>query len=711
MSRRNMTAVHCAIGAWLICGSSVLIAEEAVKVPRSDARVLHVDFENYTDGVVQALNAGVRWLGDPFSGRKEGTTSVTRGFSFAGRRAGHTSTTAIGEIGRIRLQARYDAPAIEGDSMFEFVFRPARDELVKMQDFMVCTGRSRDGQPAGLVLHATSVNDGTYELDVTHASPEGRRVRLKGAITKLPQRKWVRVVQYRRPSNSTVELFVGTPGAETHRGAFPDLNSGDRIEKVELGDASKTDGYGTGYWDDVRVGAVMQETGTVAPPEPPLRDVSQQTVKVAEPISVGQRKQLFCDDAMIAGKTGITRTQHSPRKHDNNPLIVPEHPWESQSVLLYGGVIHDAHTDRFRMWYLAWGKHVGQDSFICYAESTDGLTWTKPKLGVVAFKGSKQNNIVMPGWSQTSVLRDPHDPDPQRRFKALLRYNGMRGFTSPDGIHWKDVGVLLEQAFDGTTLHWDPVNEKWIAMVKIFKDGKRARGYAESSDFLHWTDTYFMSATDADDAQDDQMYAMSVFHYETIYAGLLRMYHLDNDKIDIQLAFSRNATSWHRPSREPFIATSQDKGSWDYGNNAVPATPPIRVGEQLYFFYCGRSTLHDEIPNTGAIGLATLRLDGFVSLDADESGGTVTTRPLRLDGSELHVNANASRGEIRVEVLDASGDALEGFSTDVAKPLQGDKVDHTVAWQSANAPWPDKTPVRLRFHMKSARLYSFWCEP
>jgi hypothetical protein len=157
-------------------------------------------------------------------------------------------------------------------------------------------------------------------------------------------------------------------------------------------------------------------------------------------------------------------------------------------------------------------------------------------------------------------------------------------------------------------VQWNPLEEKWIAMVKIFQDGKRARGYAESTDFLHWSDTYYLGAADARDEPGDEMYAIDVFPYESLLFGQLRMYHTATDKVDIQLMTSRNGKQWNRDIRTPFIPCAEEKGSWDFANNAAAESPPIRRGDELLLYYSGRSTLHDEVPNTGAIGVGTLRV-------------------------------------------------------------------------------------------------------
>jgi len=115
------------------------------------------------------------------------------------------------------------------------------------------------------------------------------------------------------------------------------------------------------------------------------------------------------------------------------------------------------------------------------------------------------------------------------------------------------------------------------------------------------------------------------------------------------------------------------------------------------------------IPNDGAIGLGTLRVDGFFSMDAGASEGVLTTKPLRLQGKELYVNAAASEGSIWVEILDEAGNVIEPYSVDACHILKTDSIRHAVSWKAAeNLNTIGKLDVRLRFRMKNAQLYSFW---
>lgn len=680
--------------------------------PRSDAARLHVDFENYTDGVVQCLNAGIRWLGHPFWKTKIGNVANKKDFAYFGTRCGHTQTNSADEIGRIVLQPRFDAPELADNTVAEFVFLAVEDEPVDIVDLTVWQTKSSDGKPSGITLLANGdARTGTYRLDALHCDlpHSNRTVRTSNIKQNLKQDEWVRIILHRK--QNFVNLWIGTPGSERFAGPLPDLNPAGDIFKIEIGDTSQAENYGSGYWDDIRIGKPLEAGQRIYPPEPPLKDVGKEIPQITTPLIVGREKQLFIDDVLIDSLKGLTRTLHPVDKHPLNPLVVPEKPWEGQCILLYGAVYRDPQTKKFRMWYLAWGKQIGLPTFICYAESEDGLHFNKPSLGIHEYQGSKDNNILMPGHSNTTIIHDPHDPDSSQRYKGLLRYQGLRAFYSPDGIHWRDGGITIEQGYDSTTAHWDPIGKKWIASVKIFRDGKRARGYAESKDFENWTDTYFMATVDEKDGPDDQIYAMSIFWYESLYLGLLRMYHTDTDKVDIQLALSRNAKRWQRPLRKPFIPNSPKKGTWDYANNSFATNPPIRVGDKLWFYYSSRSALHDESPNDGSIGLGTLRVDGFVSLDAGPESGMLITRPVRLNGDSLWVNTDAADGELRAELLDPARKPIEPFTLANCEAITMDRIRHKLRWQnSADLSKICHRNVHIRFHLTNAKLYAFWTE-
>ena len=109
-----------------------------------------------------------------------------------------------------------------------------------------------------------------------------------------------------------------------------------------------------------------------------------------------------------------------------------------------------------------------------------------------------------------------------------------------------------------------------------------------------------------------------------------------------------------------------------------------------------------------AIGVARLRLDGFVSLDAREAEGRVTTWPLSFQGGdELRVNADAAGGFLWVEALTAFGEPIEGLTQDDCLPLRRDALNHLIEWRGGKSLKQASQPLRLRFSMRNVSLYSF----
>ena len=70
-----------------------------------------------------------------------------------------------------------------------------------------------------------------------------------------------------------------------------------------------------------------------------------------EMLSIGTETQLFVDDAIVSVKSGVVRTLHPAQKLDQ-PVILPDRPWEGKRIYIYGTVHYDADARQFRMWYL-----------------------------------------------------------------------------------------------------------------------------------------------------------------------------------------------------------------------------------------------------------------------------------------------------------------------------------------------------------------------
>ena len=175
----------------------------------------------------------------------------------------------------------------------------------------------------------------------------------------------------------------------------------------------------------------------------------------------------------------------------------------------------------------------------------------------------------------------------------------------------------------------------------------------------------------------------------------------------VQLACSRNLTSWTRlADRQPFIDTSPVGGdAWDTMLTFPPSAPLVR-GDELWFYYTAgryRAKPPSPPPSNGAVCLAVLRGDGFMSLDAGEKPGTLLTKPFVLTGTKLLVNADATDGALDVEVLDTAGNTVA-----VSEPVLGDQPHATIQWMSSDLADLKGKTITLRFKLRTASLYSFW---
>jgi len=115
----------------------------------------------------------------------------------------------------------------------------------------------------------------------------------------------------------------------------------------------------------------------------------------------------------------------------------------------------------------------------------------------------------------------------------------------------------------------------------------------------------------------------------------------------------------------------------------------------------------------GVLRRYAIRTDGFVSVHAGYDGGEALTRPFVFDGKKFVINyASSAFGSLRVEIQDAGGKALEGYRLDQCPLIYGDEIEHTVTWDGgSDVARLSGDPVRLRFVMRDADLYSLQFKP
>lgn len=447
---------------------------------------------------------------------------------------------------------------------------------------------------------------------------------------------------------------------------------------------------------------------------------------------------LFVDDGDIASIRNLRRALHQANKHPLNPVMEPEHPWEGQSILPAATVLHDEVKREYRLWYQGYRylSALEEQYSLCYATSTDGVHWRKPRLNIVDFNGGSDNNLLIP-WgdpsrhdtSSPTIFHDPEAGEPARRYTMVHFCHGMHPLglgisTSEDGLHWEplpgnpvDTGGT-EPVGDVVCAMVEPTGNRMAAYYRV-RLRVRPRGTvarAESADLMKWNGHQVILEADDLDPPDAELLGLTPFRYGDLILGFLWVGTENGARVEIQLACSRDGANWQRiGDRKAFLPRGE---AHPFDSFAVTRpTVPIVVGNELWFYYTGLGLPASDPANATrpSIGLATLAMDRFISLDAGDEEGVVVTQPFRVtDQTRILANAIANPGGyLLVELLDERGDPIAGFSRGDAIPFEDNAVYHPVAWQKQ----PDLTPlegqiIQIRFILRRARLFAFrLCRP
>jgi hypothetical protein len=263
----------------------------------------------------------------------------------------------------------------------------------------------------------------------------------------------------------------------------------------------------------------------------------------------------------------------------------------------------------------------------------------------------------------------------------------------------------------------------------------RAPGSTTDTDFLNhllekaavrWTSADFLdpmrnqttrrTGTMANESHQPELYNLDAVAYESLMLGLFTIFHGDGDGTpgshehmnDVTLGYSRDGFHWYRPDRRAFLGVSQRRGDWNWSNVESAGGGCLIVGDRLHFYASGASAS----PKVKTTGLATLRRDGFVSLDAGSEAGVVVTRPVKFGGRRLFVNADTRNGSLRVEVLTRGGQVIPPYSKENCIAVRADRTLAEVQWRGVDdlAALAGR-PVRFRFILENGRFYSFWVSP
>ena len=441
------------------------------------------------------------------------------------------------------------------------------------------------------------------------------------------------------------------------------------------------------------------ETGT-------LSTIGAEPRRSDQVLNIGSRLEPMVDDYLIDKLTGVELRLHPPQAAPISEVI---------PIGYYATVIKD--LDRYRFYYRGTvpgytGKtHDGNAGEItCYAESTNGIAWMKPALGLFEINGSRSNNAVLAGASPfshnfTPFLDQRPGVAPEQRYKALagVHKSGLHAFISGDGIRWKklqDEPVVRSKAFafdSQNVAFWSELEQTYVCYFRSWETPHgqlRTISRTTSPDFVNWSPPAPMNPNEP----AEHLYTSGTHPYfraPHIYIGLPTRFMPDRGQsTDILFMTSRGGTNYDRAFREAFIRPGLDPSRWgNRANYAAVNVVPTGPAEMSIYTLAGRYVL---------------RTDGFASVHAGHRSGEFLTRPLRFSGNRLTLNmATSAAGSIRMEVQDEQGKPVDGFRLEEATSLVGDQIDRVVTWKAGDsmASLAGRV-IRLRFLMQEADLFA-----
>ena len=445
---------------------------------------------------------------------------------------------------------------------------------------------------------------------------------------------------------------------------------------------------------------------------------------------IATHRQLFVDDFWIADAKSVSRKLHSPQKRET--VLEREKPWE-RGYVSYMATMKDG--DRLRAYYRCGeiGDKGARTEITAYQESADGVHWEKPNLGIMEYGGSRDNNIVWMGpGANMAPFRDRNPGAPENeRYKAVVRTNDLWALISADGLRWRlmqNDPISTDGPFDSLNVSfWDPWREEYVAYTrgKAGTEGSfigpsggtggvRWIRRTTSKDFRNWTP---LEDIDAGDTPFEHLYTNSCVAYERAPGTYLMFpsrfvpereptpgWPGGSGVSDIVFMSSRDGINFDRSFMEALIRPGPDRNNWHerglYLDPGLVQTSPTELS--MY------GSEHWRLP-TVRIVRYTFRMDGFVSLHAGYSGGEVITSPLVFEGRQLELNYSTSAvGSLKVEIQDAKGSTMPGFSLDDCPEMFADLIDGKVTWKDGgNLSRLAGKPVRLRFALMDADLYAF----
>ena len=460
--------------------------------------------------------------------------------------------------------------------------------------------------------------------------------------------------------------------------------------------------------------------------------------QAVEVLRLGSNRELFVDGYLIDKLNNVQQMLHHP--HSEGTVLKFDNPWEG-NFSGYCTIIKDG--NQFKLYYRGIreaGKDGNDNEVTCYAESSDGVNWIKPDLGIYTINGTRNNNVILahaaPATHNFTPFLDANpDAKANERFKAVggTEKTGLLAFVSADGIHWKkiqDTAVFKTGVFDSqNVVFWSESEQQYVCYFRTWSDGgfTQYKGYRSvsrttSKDFITWTAPVKMSFSGTPPEHLYTNQTSPYFRAPHIYLAIGARFMPNRQVVsgeqaaalnvnpqyykdcsDAIIMSTRGASNYDRTFMESFIRPGIGLENWVSRSN-YPVLNVVQTGPTEISVYANENYAQP----TAHIKRYSLRIDGFASLEASYKAGEVITKPFTFSGKELEINYSTSAaGEIRIEVQDERGKPIPGFTMDDAVSVIGNEIKRVVSWkENKNVEKLSSRPVRLRIYMKDADLYS-----
>lgn len=479
----------------------------------------------------------------------------------------------------------------------------------------------------------------------------------------------------------------------------------------------------------------------------------------------GSDLELFVDSYLISSLGGTELRLNEPI--EAGTVLKFDRPYEGAFVN-YITVLFDGSI--YQLYYRGTpkdGPDGSPDEVTCYAESKDGIRWTKPDLGLIEVHGSRHNNVILDRTYQPAphnfapFLDTKPGVPPSERYKALgglfdnpgaaSTSHGLLAFVSPDGIHWKllrDTAVINRSVYPvkysdtpPVSAFWSESEQKYVGFIRIWLwglGGKYAQHYSKSErtmpgnfrwvgrttsrDFIHWTPVEFMTG----DIPPEQIYICQTgpyFRARQIYIGIaarfmegrqvLTVHQAErlgvnpayfHDCSDAVLLTSRGGNHYDRTFPQGFVRPGIGLQNWVSRTN-YPGRGVVPTGSTEMSFYVDS----DYAQPTNQLRRYKLATDRFASVHAPHRAGCeFVTKAMRVSGESLYLNfVTSAAGSIKVEILDLTGMPISGYRLGDAIPVIGNEIERAVEWkQHSNLRSLAGKAIRFRFVMDDADLYA-----